>query len=1183
MCKRNKTAYKERFHADGLLKKLLKGAIGTVCFFSILPSVFAFIDGKNLLNITEKEIKGSSVKDVFAIAVDRNYVWFGTGDGLYRMKRTEGEVECQEYLPSEKIKKILVDGDTVWFGTLNGLWSYDKKQDVWKNYHHVEGISGQTIYALAADRRYLWAGTLGNGLGMYDKRGNRWRFFRAEEKGGIVSDFIYCAAADGKEVWFGTDKGVAVYNIKKGEWKGYTERDGLACNSVGDIGIDGEDVWFATLAGISRYNRRTGKWTTWTDYNPPGGRDEKADVYRRVNAGPYSVDCLVVGKDHVFFPYSAYDKKNDRWIIYTPMVAGVRAVALDSSGETEVLYRSYWAGDRRGVVLQEINPQSFRDEPPLPQEIKHPEEEEGTHLLDLSGFISEQPSSPTRALIYTGMTMYHDFVLENPERPIRLFFKGVNGDHVEAPVIELSINGRVLFKTVSPFKRETYKPEDRTSFSVYIPSSFLRRKNRLSIRNHGPDWWWLDRVWYTVEDEEKPVTRPVKLFSPGLDANIDWDEESLRVACAISGADNSENFVSVYLKPASASGVYYVFSACPSGERRDVRIDAEGNEDFSWDGDWDVSVSEEENNRWSADFTIPYRILDIPYQHFAFDAGERMFYPEPAFSFDVRKGFGVPEWRVLKQDVDFNEKKYAPFTITDKGNRSWGKNTARITVSKDVPENIVVKMDIFSPTGTVSLTAPAKGDSKVFLPYRVTEEGSHRVVVSLLTQEGKLYYRDGFSFTVLPVVRVNFDRSFYTEREKEATLMVTMQTENVLPEIMPPGLILELYERYTVDVNKGMDKHLKTVPLNANRMLIPLDLSGFAFGNHECLVIVRDKDAREIFRESIMLHRYKKTDYQVQIDRMSNTLIVNGEPFFPVGWWGGTQVAEEMARFGFNTLIDFFPQDGQTYGLMSLYRIKRGDFYTTFEQFEETIKSLRKNPSLLGWYFDEPDVAVVAPEVMNRINDFVRYRDPYHPVVVNFLNAQTYGQLGRDYSRGLDILQVDRYMDDPATMRYWFDSAVKCADGKPAWFWMKGSHFWTGRHPTPAETRCMGYIAITHGATGIFYFLLADIKMALMQMGSFIQEINEMRPILTSPNSDRKVEVNPKEKIGLLIKKYNGKEYMIAVNSDRVKKEVEFKFMDEIKNKVVEVLRENRKIKAEKNSFQDIFEPYGVHIYELIF
>lgn len=130
---------------------------------------------------------------------------------------------------------------------------------------------------------------------------------------------------------------------------------------------------------------------------------------------------------------------------------------------------------------------------------------------------------------------------------------------------------------------------------------------------------------------------------------------------------------------------------------------------------------------------------------------------------------------------------------------------------------------------------------------------------------------------------------------------------------------------------------------------------------------------------------------------------------------------------------------------------------------------------MAAWYLmDEPDVNKVSPERLKEIAERVRAWDPRPQtfVVGQGSEAQRYGEIG-------DIFMLDWYpvphlaLDSVADQ---IDTAVRyLPKGKPLWFVVQAfdwrdDNTRIGRFPEHGEMRFMSWLAIMHGAKGLFFF-----------------------------------------------------------------------------------------------------------------
>jgi signal transduction histidine kinase/ligand-binding sensor domain-containing protein/CheY-like chemotaxis protein/AraC-like DNA-binding protein len=260
----------------------------------------------------------------YGMCIDaEGYLWLGTdGDGIHK-KKLNGEVVKYYKANGQKgsltDNAILCaykdHSNTLWFGSYShGLFRYDKKTDSFTNFIHKKNdpasiclndvrvilddsennlwigtnggglsllpagshkfvnytpqnssISSDYIRALAEDKYgNLIIGTYAAGLKYYIKSQNKFinYFNRAQAEKFLPSHFIYSLYLDKSEkLYIGTEgDGLVIYDIRHKKFKRYTEKDGLADNTVNAIQRDqAGDIWISTNKGLSRIDTYTNK------------------------------------------------------------------------------------------------------------------------------------------------------------------------------------------------------------------------------------------------------------------------------------------------------------------------------------------------------------------------------------------------------------------------------------------------------------------------------------------------------------------------------------------------------------------------------------------------------------------------------------------------------------------------------------------------------------------------------------------------------------------------------------------------------------------------------------------------------------------------------------------------------------------------------------------------------------
>jgi hypothetical protein len=285
----------------------------------------------------------------------------------------------------------------------------------------------------------------------------------------------------------------------------------------------------------------------------------------------------------------------------------------------------------------------------------------------------------------------------------------------------------------------------------------------------------------------------------------------------------------------------------------------------------------------------------------------------------------------------------------------------------------------------------------------------------------------------------------------------------------------------------------------------------------------------------------------VQVDRLSGGLVVDGLPFFPVGFYcyspvQPTLAAEEVVR-GFNVISPYQSNDPATIderrawmndvaalGMKAHYQLLRvaggggvmgADADTSATRREAwlraEVEAFREHPALLAWYIsDEPTGHGATPEELEAAAAIVRELDPYHPVTIVFVNP---GAAGR-FRAAMDLAMTDPYPipnGPPGSIA----GAVRTvrdavAPHIPLWLVPQafGGNEWWSREPTAAELRLMSWLGVIEGATGTQYFIRHGLNGfpkgpdTWAAASRFALEMQALTPYLLSGQSAPTVRVN---------------------------------------------------------------------------
>jgi hypothetical protein len=331
---------------------------------------------------------------------------------------------------------------------------------------------------------------------------------------------------------------------------------------------------------------------------------------------------------------------------------------------------------------------------------------------------------------------------------------------------------------------------------------------------------------------------------------------------------------------------------------------------------------------------------------------------------------------------------------------------------------------------------------------------------------------------------------------------------------------------------------------------------------------------------------------------------------FPLGIYGAPiEALPELKATGFNAIQTYrrdtgflrrFTKQAQGLGLQVLIPPPDREGKETLHAFLQEIK---QSPAMLAWYLaDEPEGSAIPPSSIWRWRQFLRSYTPFPGALVLVRAKQAW-----DYAPAADILMVDPYPIPRMPVTWLSDSleqAKKWAQGKPVWAVIQAfawsaspleddSRSW-GRYPTYEEERCLSYLAVVHGAQGLFYYTFAggsyrikDHPRHWAEVKQVVSELRSIYPLLLAPfaSADKlKIDhpqihwavkqVGKGETDGLIEEGY----YLIAVNTVNSPLTATFSIPPLFDDKV-RVLFEKRKVSVKRDRLKDAFEPYAVHIY----
>ena len=461
---------------------------------------------------------------------------------------------------------------------------------------------------------------------------------------------------------------------------------------------------------------------------------------------------------------------------------------------------------------------------------------------------------------------------------------------------------------------------------------------------------------------------------------------------------------------------------------------------------------------------------------------------------------------------------------------------------------------------------------------------------------------------------------------EEDTVEIRASIQAEAHGLVPDNLELEM------KVKSGQWQVSRRLPISAKRFTLPVKNMLFGHGTLSAALISKP-DSQELALSVWKLRRLSPDEaatLPVYIDRNNNT-IMNGKPFFPLGWYAGhiEQQMNEIADSPFNCILDYgtnrmskewmlrYMDNMHQKGLKLIYCMN--DVYPTATYLEKSswegvkgndaiadavVKAYRNHPAILAWYLNDE----LPPELVPKLTDYyerVKSNDPGHPCLIVLCQPQDF----RHFPDTTDIMGFDNYPVPGAleSVPNCVDMAIEASGGREpvwavlqafAWYQYRSSNkdrghqptkeeLESGRAPTFEEERCMTWLALAHGSKGIIYYCYYDLRVLpqYQEMWAWMkkigQEVKDFTPVLLSSNDLGPVCFIPDDlPIHTKLKEHEGNLYLIAVNSGKSECELSFDFGESLEPDV-ELVFEEGTAKARGALLPARFKPLQARIFRL--
>jgi len=347
---------------------------------------------------------------------------------------------------------------------------------------------------------------------------------------------------------------------------------------------------------------------------------------------------------------------------------------------------------------------------------------------------------------------------------------------------------------------------------------------------------------------------------------------------------------------------------------------------------------------------------------------------------------------------------------------------------------------------------------------------------------------------------------------------------------------------------------------------VDLDLADVPIGSHAVKARLLNRAKEQLGSVELQLTKRQPAPEgtnEVKIDRYNRCLLLNREPFFPVGAVGtyyhgrfeGWRVDYFDAQYrhcrdaGLNVVIDwvgYFPsrtdvEDARkTYDLAHKHGLRvigrpygsdRGLRYSnpkfrevaarTIAAMDPYLEMCSRHPAVIGYYhFDEPQPRLKIDDVLESFTRKVHDVDPYHPVYMS-LTRYIHETQRRWFGTVTDLLGAHNYwyVMRPRGLRamagYWHMLDAYSRQAHSPTMALPQLDYWglgyrTGGFMLPDEQRAQTYLALVHGARSVIYFVLPFRHQASVATQKQLSaEIREIAPALLARKPAQDVTSEP--------------------------------------------------------------------------
>jgi hypothetical protein len=294
----------------------------------------------------------------------------------------------------------------------------------------------------------------------------------------------------------------------------------------------------------------------------------------------------------------------------------------------------------------------------------------------------------------------------------------------------------------------------------------------------------------------------------------------------------------------------------------------------------------------------------------------------------------------------------------------------------------------------------------------------------------------------------------------------------------------------------------KQIKLLADEAALEFDAAPLAPGVYTLRCSVRNAAGAEVGHTDLPFTRVAAFPQRKAFIDEHRRLILDGQPFFPLGTYWGAVKPDEMALYGkspFNCIMpyadigragaDLAWSNGirVIYSVKDLYPCLRKNLKTDADARQAIVQrvgALKDHPGIIAWYIND-ELPLTMRDELAAHRQWLEELDPGRPTWAVLYQVD---QL-RGYVPTCDVLGTDPYplgRKPPVMARDWTRKSLRASLGAHA-VWMVPQIFdWNAYHkagdkappphpPTLAEMRAMAWSCLAEGANGLIFYSWFDL------------------------------------------------------------------------------------------------------------